>query len=1305
MRGLIDSIKKSLVLCLVCTLSVSRVDFTSFAIDKSDNKPVASQSIKIATSFYDVDHIYNADKHYGAIFSKYASVPVDFNSITDYSDYSKSNIEKVTLHDNTASLDRDLEEKSEWNFKENKFVPYFPVDAYPSLGYYRISIDSLCKSLFDDYCKSNTVDGDSKSDVKKAFDSFLLDDFQLSIKFKDGFSLSCDVNFKSYPYKEKNEGYLTSIDDLIDDASDYSYQGDTGTTDIISVPTSKTIKNKDFYNTDDNAIFDVEEGKDYNTYYVDLDSNNKVKLPLDDISKETVVTDVKLGDDTVYSSPQSLVLNSDNSTSNNTVYIVTGSSMFYGSYLNNLDSIFNRAIDELKGKGITRLTYKGKNYDLNSSDLSFDGVNSGDFLMNAKVPSVVSYSGVNGYECKGWRYNTYDKPTDLHDILSNNSSVDFDAIIQFKKAPEVSKFNKMKSIDFSDVKPSSSWRDTCVNFKYTTDLSLKSDSDGYDNKYYEPWSFFDDVNEPNYNLLRFYADSNYKLPDDYVSKYKRSAVFGMIPDLSKLTSIKSKNRDINVFRVPVDSKDMDKFLDYLDSSIFYDADEEKLLNFIRYNNEVDVMTGRARWYKDHMFGNIDGYYYFPYSSDTVNNWGSDSYIISKDDVIKMLNTCFSDCDFKSDEDFYNSDYFAGASYNFDVSNISQDKIDKWWSDFGSNGKTKCRYDKSNKVLSVPCYYIYYFMLQESGVFYDDLKEYSTLPVYCYTLDTNLGSTVKYNDVPSVEDLMLKRSLNYDIISTFCSFRASDSSIGDSGFKVSNINSLDSYIESDLDKESTYVTELRFWNEFGKEYDNLDSSYWNFLDKIDEVVSECTRLGFDIDYDLSIVPDTKNLKYNPISDFLDLNITKSNSTLLVDSDSNTSDGCFANPVKSASSGKALSNDSGVANNILTLDLSSINKTDTNSAASSSAIRVYDKRPIYVQVKSEIMSNQVKNAKSADYAWIHDNIDFSKPVKDYTDVASSNVASFISTYVNYKFGNIVLVSKPAKVSKLGISNTGEVSWGTPKDQGLGVNSDGTSVTDDVVYVSSYTLTIDDKTGKEVYKKSFNSTRFSIPANYNKEGYKVTVVATNVLGDSDEVSIVIPAKATSTPTVNHTSATVSPTNKPTIQPTSTPVVQSTVTPSAIPTIKPTTEPAVTATPTIEPTVTPTVKPTASPTIKPEISPTFTVKPTETPVSTPNITVSPTVAPTEAPVVAPTIEPTVEPTEKPEPVPTKKPTSTPKPTNKPAVVPIKISTPEPTKKPVRVTYLAQTGIYDIKKVVSAGVLIISGLGLVIIALRRRKK
>lgn len=112
-----------------------------------------------------------------------------------------------------------------------------------------------------------------------------------------------------------------------------------------------------------------------------------------------------------------------------------------------------------------------------------------------------------------------------------------------------------------------------------------------------------------------------------------------------------------------------------------------------------------------------------------------------------------------------------------------------------------------------------------------------------------------------------------------------------------------------------------------------------------------------------------------------------------------------------------------------------------------------------------------------------------------------------------------------------------------------------------------------------------------------------------------------------------------------------------------------------------------------------------TPSPVPTIEPTLAPTQEPTVAPTVEPTIKPTVKPTKKPTPVSTKKPTSTPKPTKKPAVVPIKVSTPEPTRKPTRVTYLAQTGIYDIKKVASAGVLILSGIGLVIIALRRRKK
>ena len=152
-----------------------------------------------------------------------------------------------------------------------------------------------------------------------------------------------------------------------------------------------------------------------------------------------------------------------------------------------------------------------------------------------------------------------------------------------------------------------------------------------------------------------------------------------------------------------------------------------------------------------------------------------------------------------------------------------------------------------------------------------------------------------------------------------------------------------------------------------------------------------------------------------------------------------------------------------------------------------------------------------------------ISYSDNMFDYTESPYTQYFANVR-HTEYKWGEVVFASRPDPVVDL-TYNEGDssITWTKPVDEGLGVETSDepgkteTSRTDDVVYVTDYTIKIYDEDGNEIYSANperdpdTDDVKISLPEDLIEKDkhYTAVVVATNVIGDSDEsvIDIYIP------------------------------------------------------------------------------------------------------------------------------------------------------------------------------------------------------
>ena len=337
--------KRSLVLCLVFMLTISGVDLSVFADEGAISSDISIASpIRVATTFYEnvVPNETVLNSGWG-IRANSVTIPLDLTKCDDASSYTQSNVDSIVLRcvtDNTeVTITGTNTDVSMWSQYSGFSATggYANFTSYLSRGYYSLGFSDMLASAFEKYVVDNNLLDMSKSqsdlisegtldDFHQSYKDLALDwlnsnrEFTLSMNFKNGKTISTEVFVYPVDYIESGNTGGTSISDILnkdiefDDGDGYGIYSDavwsTGEhTVIISVPTSKTVKNKDFYKGDDNAIFYRKDGEYLDTYYVDVDSDKNISIPFNEISKGLDITQVKVGDNTVYDTYESIQLN------------------------------------------------------------------------------------------------------------------------------------------------------------------------------------------------------------------------------------------------------------------------------------------------------------------------------------------------------------------------------------------------------------------------------------------------------------------------------------------------------------------------------------------------------------------------------------------------------------------------------------------------------------------------------------------------------------------------------------------------------------------------------------------------------------------------------------------------------------------------------------------------------------------------------------------------------------------------------------------------------------------------------------
>lgn len=1436
-------LKRSLALTLSTVLVFSGVDFTVFA-DESITKPKITSILDVGVSFFDrcnaytnnnyrhsdsdckyklqhfkdgysqSDESYYDKGHFGAVFTDSLTVPMDFKGIDNPSSFSKSNIKSVVIKDKTDDSEVEYYNSDSSDSTKKEFFKTFI-----SLGYYYLGDfdDTFCE-LFDSYIQGNKVDVSDRSAIKDALKQFIGHKFEIYFNYNissQDISIESDLLLADYlnSYRDSYETSITKISDIVSSSGGFSDESvasrdasavtsSTGGTSVLSVPSSKTVKDKDFWKSDDNSIFSVkDDDKQYNTYYVDTQSGKNLNIPLNDVSPGVDITKVTINNNKVYDNGISLLLNSSNKDlKQNKQYFKIG---LYSAQSDNIADFLSKQFNSnyVRYKGVVQ----------KFKDIDFDSIDLKDLSSNAEVLYASTNSGLLGSDKYDKDYESseypYYNPHNYSGYYYTN--IYFNNHIKLNNLPDT-------VLDDSEF---SAW--------YTDD-SQHTSAHGYDS-------------------LPVYEFTSRKLgnkPDGYSeTESSTGRKFFSKSYLSSLTKTNYKG----FIKLPK-TKELDKLLtdgyfeDYSDSDVVKNIQpiyRDSSKNYYGFFESKSLYSTRF------LFDFAKDYYLF---SVTDSNTDVRKFIV--DTVNSVYNENFSSYD-----DIISSSKYGVPCYKFDISGaLERDTYLSSVDSCKADGTRNCTIVEKNEEynLYVPeeCIDLFtiddYFVMYLRDSFSDNLES-----AYCYEL----------NNFSSAKTLRQLGIDKYDFYKSYAYF-------GTSFYDNSN------YFSKLSDLNGKYIGSLQLILKSNCSNYSCDT-YDNYLALVKNVVSELEKAGVDIDYALSSMPDITSGSMN-FCDYVDSIEKVDTPTICKQTGSypnynyNFTTGCIGDTVNSVSSDTYKKTGSVIKNNVLSIDNSLFN--DKSNLATKGVVY-----PIIFQFNSHTSdATGFLNANVVNYAKIDKGKaeSITTSLKDNSDVFSLDKSHDSScVYGDYKFGNIVFASKPDSVKDVKVKD-GKIKWTKPSDEGLGVEDDGNSRTDDVVKLEKYIVEIRNKDTDDIVSTSdidVATPEYTIPDDYNNSDYKVLIYAVNKLGKSDGASKDLDGEVevTDTPSPSPTiGLTDTPSQPPVITdiPYNPPIVVPTPVPTQEPTIVPTAKP--TAVPTKEPTVVPTQEPTAVPEhsftiydkyynddgteeikerstvkikegehyvftaldndkymprvdkyegiasenkkivfeydekekrvsvqgyvsyddgtpisnkmielvgkdtksgitdntgfyridnlhtgdykytlyndvttgsgvlVKCDISITKTngsvkvsykddkcnvkytsdsgvlkldtnvikIKPTYSPEPTKEPTPVPTVEPTIIPTEESTAEPTSIPTPKPTPVltaePIKKPKVTPKTTKKPVQ-----STPEPTSKPIKHKVLVQTGLYDSKRLLLSGVLILSGMYLVIVVVRKRRK
>lgn len=1462
MRVLRDSLKRSLTFLLIFMMVISLIDINIIVYASSKEKPKITDNLYLATMYYDLSTVDSTlfkpenmifGKHYGIECIKDITIPVDFLECSSLSDYTPDNIESVSLSLGHLSVDCSKTYYTDKDYYNN-------VNSYITLGYYTLSdMSRSFNKLFDKYLdnKINISDYDldnlSNDESTKLYnainsvkDDFLSEDneFKVTINYKNLTSISTTLYLINYDYHHSGGNKVTSIEDVIDyyqDAKSGSPSdtlrdklvSSTGTEYVISLPTSKTIKNSNFYKESDNAIFAEKDGDLYNTYYIDSESSHNINIPFNSISNNADITNVKLANEVIYDTKSSIKLDGGYDLDSNLSVEDSYHIKWSPSNKSGFDTMISADDKEsfikaikifMKNNKVSSIKYKDEMISIDDlTSVSIDSIY--DFYNNAEIECNGSYTYLGLKEDSGFQsfmrdaesFDDMDESDKIYasiyikddssrkniSRLSYTSNNFFNCGIQSTRYTKYSGTNRYVNNQLKSFSYFTHAKRTYGNSDYYTinkNRKYGATTSDYSSGYYSTSTYYKYNNSYNgYSSIIPSMYINYGNYDDEDYSIYLSNFYSTLKDISSgytssevpyynwCEKVINNGSDINssvYFKLPTywGTDKRNSLITELD----LESNSDKGIKFLLMSSSNDYYGSFYDSFDD-KHKKVDssyscGYSYSSYYQENKDNWSSytgdiviycpiESFDWFLSQVNKYLGTSFSDV--YSLQKYYYKPYSYGYCYPFLVNSISIDVNLQQPLDFNEAfiQNYTSYYKISDNTYRVEIYPNFEDL--GSGGSYcsftscvlKDLNGYDLL--YDYLLDNGYIKQVYKHTAKNKDDfdsLLRRRDLN---------FNKDDYSFLNNtyGFGVDTVqkcSDLGSYGYAWFVDDNGYISSLNNQGcdviifQGGSQVDLPDYNYSKFNTYLSNVISTLEKSNYTIDYDKSFKVEQSS-GYKKLNSFISLEEFDEPIILCSDNSlkSNTTFGSYTKKVDSIyiDSSKEINNlaectnrGMKIANNFCKKKSTSFNKGI--------------EYPITVQAKvNNSAINTVKNVPFVNGAILYDdeslknssNILNSYTLYEYNESTKDIIKGVVASYFDYKFGNIIFASRPSVVQDLAIDDKGNVTWNKSADEGLGIDNNGKSKSDDIVKLESYTLYVSDKNGNELYtttatpsavsvtssaiqtpvvtksavsvKKlrgmSLSSSKsdalFTIPDEYNVAGNVITVYATNVLGDSDEVSVTIPAKATPTPVITSTptskpsnpnppvvvitntpEVTSTPTVEPTVEPTTEPTSAPTVTPvvvvsaSAIPTVEPTNTPVVTVTPSAVPTISPTIEPTVEPTIVP------TEQPTDTPVPTVEPTVIPTINPTDTP--EPIVEPTKKPTTTPKPASTKKPTTTSKPISVPTLVPYKISIPEPTDKP-EIVPLVQTGMYDATKQLTAGVLLILGLSLILITIRRKKK
>ena len=1202
--------KKFIAFMLVTVLAISGVDLSALASDYEEPSPPDSIAVGIVlrnnTNAFDEEPILE--------------IPIGFD-IDGSSYYAKrNNLESIQL-----KIQREISSKD---------ILLGCCENIALRNSYVISFERKLSDYYKSYYLlwAKGIDG-SKADLNtilKYRDEFLNDErFYVEIRYKNG-KTYC-VNLKFVIKDEGSTPYLGSKKMYYDatylDSTEY----------LVSVPSSKTVgDDSDFYR--DNAIVAVSSGSIYNTYYVDKDSKYNIKIPLNDMSAYTSVSKVSFGDKRVYNNKHSVTINTD-STDLDGTDLDTGDSKYVlyttdkfrrlttnGEFFDNTDDIRELLKKTLR---VDTVNIDGEDVDLLDTDIPIS-----DIISKGRVSIPTKHIGLFGHEDEYVGDNTrYTNYLETYERVQN----EYKAKIVFSEVPKIGDLIS-ETDKFKYLQPK-------ISYNYIDDD-------------YKVYNYNDD-----YNVSSFYTDKDVDLKG-----YSK----GVIKSIDKTKLVDYYSNGVKGFiKIPCDSTAVNVISD------LYNIGNgcEDWMNYQLLQAYVEVSSGQ-HWRDNYSYGlgsftsNLYGYMS---NTSKLNDLNYNGYVYIaynplkpnvESHLIRTLNTRYGKS-FSNIQQVVDSEFgVSGYTFTSPVTSSSDVNMTYYraFSIFGSDDReftsyenamsrynSVCLTDGNTLTVSVPEFALTTWYRCDSALnfvpsggssagnkylFQNIFDTAVTDCLYTYTCD-NYRDSYTINEL--IEQGVLDKNFDYNKISC-TGMSCWNCDYGKYIYKLDELSVLN----------GTDFANLRI--EINMSYDSANYTLLKpaeYSDDMKLLISTLEKYGCKIDYKKSYMPDfySNNIK---LSDYMSLDEVNSILNNFVDDNNGNIylDMCTkANCASSVSSDTYDSSlNSSINDDILSIpvpnDLSKGDYKDINMQV----VDVYAWGNDYHDVT-------VKNAMKANFASVHGGNhkfdDGSFKFKNVSYILNGNSLYLWGTFIDYKFGNIVLASKPDSVSNLSVASNGAIEWTEPTDIGLG---EGKS--DDIIKLGSYKIEVIDNKGKILYSGTTEFTNFDLPNECLVGGTRAKVYAVNVIGESVGVSINLPKLYEPTPSVTtQPSVTVSPTAIVTTKP------SVTVSPTAVVTQRPvvTTQPSITATPTAIVTIQPSM--TSSPVV------------TETPVITPTVSQEPTFTvtdePTKVPIETsvPTLEPIVTPLVTTEPS-SEVPIETSVPTLDPIVTPL--VTTEPTKVPV---------------------------------------